>query len=78
MTALRTLSEAGLKVPGAVRVVGYDGLAFGEQTVPPLSSVRQDMTAGATLLVDRLLRRIAGEDAPYVMMAPDLLVRASS
>ena len=78
MTALRTLSEAGLKVPGAVRVVGYDGLAFGEQTVPPLSSVRQDMTAGATLLVDRLLRRISGEDAPYVMMAPDLLVRASS
>jgi DNA-binding LacI/PurR family transcriptional regulator len=78
MTALRALSEAGLKVPGTVRLVGYDGLAFSEQTVPPLSSVRQDLAAGATLLVDKLLRRIAGEEAPYVMMAPELLVRASS
>ncbi|MBS0255109.1 MAG: LacI family DNA-binding transcriptional regulator [Proteobacteria bacterium] len=78
MTALRALSEAGLSVPGQVRVIGYDGLAFGEQTLPPLTSVRQDLTAGAALLVDKLLRRIAGEDAPYVMMAPDLLVRASS
>ena len=78
MTALRALSEAGLKVPDAVKLVGYDGLAFGEQTVPPLTSVRQDMAAGAALLVDKLLRRIAGEDAPYVMMAPDLVVRESS
>jgi DNA-binding LacI/PurR family transcriptional regulator len=64
MTALRALSEAGLKVPGAVRLVGYDGLAFGEQTVPPLSSVRQDLAAGATLLVDKLLRRIAARMRP--------------
>lgn len=78
MSALRALAEQGLSVPGDVRVIGYDGLAMGEQTVPRLSTISQDLTEGAAHLVDMLLRRIAGEDTESVVMAPKLVVRMSS
>ncbi|MGL5838271.1 MAG: substrate-binding domain-containing protein, partial [Sphingorhabdus sp.] len=78
MSTLRTLSELGLSVPASIKVIGYDGLALGEQTVPRLSTVRQDLTTGAHNLVDLLLRRIAGEDTGSVVMPPKLLVRLSS
>jgi DNA-binding LacI/PurR family transcriptional regulator len=78
MSALRSLSELGISVPGSIKVIGYDGLAIGEQTVPRLSTVRQDLTTGAHNLVDLLLRRIAGEDTGSVVMPPELIVRMSS
>jgi DNA-binding LacI/PurR family transcriptional regulator len=78
MSTLRALSEFGLAVPGDVRVIGYDGLAIGEQTVPRLTTVRQDLNRGAEALVDMLLRRIAGEDTQSVVMPPELVVRMSA
>lgn len=78
MSALRALAEQDLSVPGDVRVIGYDGLAMGEQTVPRLSTISQDLTQGAGHLVDLLLRRIAGEDTQSVVMEPRLMVRMSS
>jgi len=78
MSALRALSEFGLSVPGDVRVVGFDGLDMGEHTVPRLTTIRQNLTEGAGHLVDMLLRRIAGEDTPSVVMPPELVVRMSS
>lgn len=78
MSALRALAEHGLSVPGDVRVIGYDGLALGEQTVPRLSTISQDLTQGAAHLVDMLLRRIAGEDTESVIMDPRLVVRMST
>jgi DNA-binding LacI/PurR family transcriptional regulator len=78
MSTLRALSEFGLSVPGDVRVMGYDGLAIAEHTVPRLSTVRQDLTSGAKHLVDLLLRRISGEDTQSVIMKPELIVRMSS
>ncbi|NBC37124.1 substrate-binding domain-containing protein [Novosphingobium sp. FSY-8] len=78
MSALSALADQGLSVPGDVRVIGYDGLAIGEQTVPRLTTVAQNLTAGAAHLVDMLLRRIAGEDTDSVVMDPELVVRASA
>jgi DNA-binding LacI/PurR family transcriptional regulator len=78
MSTLRVLSEMGLAVPGDVRVIGYDGLAIGEQTVPRLSTISQDMTGGAASMVDMLLRRIAGEDTQSIVMDPKLVVRLST
>ncbi len=78
MGALRMLSEYGLRIPGDARVIGYGGLAIGEHTVPRLSTIAQDLPRGASLLVDRLIRRIRGEDAPSVVIEPKLVVRMSS
>ena len=78
MSALRALAELGMAVPNEVKVIGYDGLALGEHTVPRLTTVKQDLTTGARNLVDLLLRRIAGEDTGSVVMMPELVVRLSS
>jgi DNA-binding LacI/PurR family transcriptional regulator len=78
MSALRALSEHNVAVPGDVHVVGYDDLPFANQTVPPLTTVRQDMAAGASHLVDLLFRRIAGEATGSVVLEPELVVRQSS
>jgi DNA-binding LacI/PurR family transcriptional regulator len=78
MSTLRVLSELGLSVPDDIRVIGYDGLALGEQTVPRLTTVKQDLTTGARNLVDLLLRRIAGEETGSVVMPPELIIRMST
>lgn len=78
MSALRTLAEMQIAVPGEIRVIGYDGLALGEHTVPRLSTIKQDLTTGVHNLVDLLLRRIAGEDTGSVVMPPELVIRMSS
>ncbi len=78
MSTLRVLSELGLSVPDDICVIGYDGLALGEQTVPRLSTVKQDLTTGARNLVDLLLRRIAGEETGSVVMPPELVIRMST
>jgi DNA-binding LacI/PurR family transcriptional regulator len=78
MSALRALSEHGVAVPGDVHVVGYDDLPFAAQTVPPLSTIRQDIRRGADHLVDILFRRIAGEHTDSVVLEPELVVRQSS
>ena len=78
MSTLRALAEYGLTVPGDVKVIGYDGLSIGEQTVPPLTTISQNLPLGADHLVERLLARINGENAPSVVMTPELVARVSA
>lgn len=78
MSSLRALSDYGLSVPADVKVVGFDGLAMSEHTVPRLSTIRQPFTQGAEHLVDLLLRRISGEDTDSIILPPELIIRASS
>lgn len=78
LSALRALAEQGHAVPDQVRVIGYDDLPLANQTMPPLTTIRQDLVAGAAHLVDLLFRRIAGERTASVVLEPQLIVRGSS
>jgi DNA-binding LacI/PurR family transcriptional regulator len=78
MTALRVLADHGHRVPEDIRVIGYDDLPLATQTVPRLTTIRQDIGAGAKAMVDALFARIAGHDAPGLEMAPELIVRDSA
>jgi DNA-binding LacI/PurR family transcriptional regulator len=77
ISAIRALTGAGLNVPADVAVVGFDDIALAAHTNPALTSVRQDIRRGAEIMVDLLLRRIAGEDTPSATMAAELVVRES-
>ena len=77
MSALRALSDAGIDVPGQASVVGYDDVTIAAHTSPPLTTIRQDLERGSELMVDRLLRRIAGEEAGSAFVAPELVVRGT-
>lgn len=59
--ALRTLQAAGLDVPEDVALVGFDGVALGDLTVPPLSTVRVPLDYLAINALDMLESRLSGD-----------------
>ena len=76
---IRALVEAGVSVPGQVSVVGFDDIDAAGFTLPPLTTVRQDLVTLGRLGVERLLARISGaEPADPVRQPPELVVRAST
>lgn len=75
---LTELRARGLTVPGDVKLVGFDDLPIARQTVPPLTTVRQDIAAGARGLVDLLLRRLAGETTESLVLPPELIIRQTA
>lgn len=78
MSAMRALTERGLRVPHDVAIVGYDDVIVAMHTSPPLTTIRQDVARGAALIVDLLFRRLAGGDGASVTMTPELVLRASA
>lgn len=78
MQTLRLLIDRGFAVPDQIRVIGYDDLPLAIQTVPRLTTIRQDIAQGARIMATSLLARIAGEDTPSVQMIPTLVRRDSA
>ena len=78
LAALDALKTAGKTVPGDVALVGFDDIILAQHSTPPLTTVRQDLAFGARAMVDLLLRRMGGEDAPSTLAPVELIVRGSS
>jgi len=76
--SMRALAASGFAIPDDVAVVGYDDIAMAAHVHPSLTTVRQDLARGAGLLVDLVLRRIAGEHTESVILPAELVVRESS
>jgi DNA-binding LacI/PurR family transcriptional regulator len=75
--ALRTLQEAGVDVPRQVSIVGFDDIPAASLTTPPLTTVMQDTRRAGELLVETLLRQVAGETAANNVIPTKLVVRKS-
>lgn len=78
IAAIRALRERGLLVPDDVLVTGYDDSPLASQTIPPLTTIRQDVAQGAAQLVDRLIRRMGGDLCERIILTPELVIRASA
>jgi LacI family transcriptional regulator len=77
---VRGLRDAGVDLPRAVAVTGYDDVGFAEVCDPPLTTVHQPVDAIGQTAVRLLLERAGGEDpAPReVRLTPELVIRAST
>lgn len=75
---ISSLGARGMSVPGDVSVVGFDGLALGARSNPPLTSVQQPIAeVGRTAI--RLAEQAAnGGQVEHVVLQPQLLVRSST
>ncbi|WP_279581112.1 LacI family DNA-binding transcriptional regulator [Fodinicola feengrottensis] len=78
--ALKVAHEQGLAVPEDLAIVGFDDIEDGRYSHPSLTTISPDKAQIAALAVERLMRRLRGEDAePTEFVANyQLAVRAST
>ncbi|MET7960835.1 LacI family DNA-binding transcriptional regulator [Micromonospora zamorensis] len=76
--ALRTLREAGRRVPDDVAVVGFDDIETAAYTEPPLTTIRQPIVELGRRMTRQLLRLAAGETIEQSVMLPTELIRRAS
>jgi len=80
--AIRALSEAGLRVPADVSVVGFDDIQSAAFCTPSLTTVRQPLNEmgkrGARILLERIAQPDKIELAAEVLIEPELVVREST
>jgi LacI family transcriptional regulator len=77
--AMAAIQEAGLRVPGDIAVMGFDGLAEGVDTQPPLSTVTQAVADLGREAVRMLLSLIDDPDrAPLQRFLPTELTTRRS
>jgi DNA-binding LacI/PurR family transcriptional regulator len=77
MGAVRAFSDAGLRVPDDVAVIGYDDSPSAQTFAPPLSSVHQDWRHGGVLLARKVLDLVDGRLAHSEVMPTSLVVRST-
>lgn len=75
---IQTCARLGKRVPGDVRVVGYDDVKLASLLVPPLTTIRQPIEEMAQQLVELILRQLAGESVPMTSVLPVALVERLS
>lgn len=78
MTAIMALQARGRLVPEDVAVVGYDNIGQAALSTPPLTTIDQDIVSGGALMVDMLLRQLAGEEVASQQTPTRLIVRGST
>lgn len=61
MGAMCALQEGGLSIPEDMSIVGFDGIAFAQYSVPPLATVRQPIDELGKTAVEVLMELIRGE-----------------
>jgi DNA-binding LacI/PurR family transcriptional regulator len=76
--ALRTLRQAGRRVPDDVAVIGFDDVEIARYTEPPLTTVRQPITEIGRQLAHQVLRLASGEDVEPALILPTELIRRES
>jgi DNA-binding LacI/PurR family transcriptional regulator len=75
--AVRSLGNAGLRVPDDISVVGYDDVPFARYATPALTTVSQDTNRAGRLLVSKLLDTNAGGEMRSERLPTELIVRES-
>ncbi|HYD42520.1 MAG TPA: substrate-binding domain-containing protein [Anaeromyxobacter sp.] len=72
--AMRALQARGVRVPGDVRVVGFDDIADAVGAEPPLTTAAQPLREMGARAVDLLVRRLRSDPLPEIVPAAGHLV----
>ncbi|MBN1936167.1 MAG: LacI family DNA-binding transcriptional regulator [Anaerolineae bacterium] len=75
--AMRSLREAGRKIPGDVAIVGFDDVPAAAFSTPPLTTVRQPMIRIGQIAVELLIQMIENpaQERKEVLLEPELIIR---
>ncbi|WP_049785919.1 LacI family DNA-binding transcriptional regulator [Sphingobium chlorophenolicum] len=78
MGVIRAAVAMGRAVPEDLSVVGFDDVPIAAQSNPPLTTIRQDLERGSTLMCELLFNRMKGEPCSSILLPPELVVRSST
>jgi LacI family transcriptional regulator len=78
--AIRAATEAGLRIPEDLSVVGFDDIQIAPHVNPPLTTVRQDKSGLGRAAADALIAMIEGaRERPALVTLPvELVARGST
>lgn len=76
--AMHALSEAGLRMPDDVAIIGFDDIPAARFTNPALTTVMQDIRGAGAALLDALFAAIHGDGETSVQLPAKLIVRQST
>jgi DNA-binding LacI/PurR family transcriptional regulator len=78
--AIRAAKRAGRTVPGDVSIVGFDDSFLMNCTEPPLTTVRQPIEPMCRMVIELLVRQVAGAPIQHdeLLFEPELVVRSST
>jgi len=75
---IKALKENFYKVPEDVAVIGFDDVFLADFTHPSLTTVKQDISGAALLLVSELINKIENKKSSSHTMPVKLVVRSST
>ena len=78
--AIRAAKRAGRGVPADVSIVGFDDSFLMNCTEPPLTTVRQPIEPMCRMVIELLVRQVAGAPIQHdeLLFEPELVVRSST
>jgi len=76
--ALHAAHQVGMRIPDELSIVGFDDAPFAGLLSPPLTTIAQPVYAMAQKMADLIVARIQGEQVPYELTRPRLVVRESA
>ncbi len=77
MSAIHAVRGMGKTVPTDIPIVGYDDVGQAAMSTPPLTTINQNITRGGEMMVDMLLKKMAGESVNSAYTPTTLIVRQS-
>jgi LacI family transcriptional regulator len=75
--ALHGAHEVKMAVPGDISIAGFDDAPFASLLSPPLTTIAQPVHAMAQKAADIVVAAIKGEQLPYELTRPRLVIRSS-
>ncbi|MGA7157987.1 MAG: LacI family DNA-binding transcriptional regulator [Acidobacteriaceae bacterium] len=79
--AIRAITDAGLRCPDDISVIGFDDISSAAYQTPRLTTVRQPLRRMGEMAVQTLLKRIETPHDAYpevILFEPELMVRESA
>ncbi len=78
LNALKTLQTRGIQVPDDLALTGFNDLAEGRWTTPPLTTVSLPFSEQGEKVIEVLVSHLAGQTMPQQLVLPARLVVRSS
>jgi DNA-binding LacI/PurR family transcriptional regulator len=78
LSTMKVLREAGRRIPDDVALVGFDNLTLSETTVPPLTTVSQNIPLAGRMLAENLLQYIQNRVVTHTTVPVELIIRESA